>query len=90
MDIMCHRDNYSPSPRILELTYNYGRGQFGAHRDVPSPLATYQPNHEGTELASLAEKFCAHKDDGCPNICESGEELCAPCSDGQCGNVHGG
>ncbi|OTA92129.1 hypothetical protein M434DRAFT_330964 [Hypoxylon sp. CO27-5] len=88
MDVLCHRDHHGPSPRIPELTFNYGSGQFSAHRNILSPMTNYQLNYEGIDLASFANRWCAHKDRGCPNDCESGKDLCIPCSNGECSQLH--
>ncbi|KAI0141080.1 hypothetical protein F4776DRAFT_613982 [Hypoxylon sp. NC0597] len=88
MDVLCHRGHHGPGSRIPDLIYNYGCGKFSVHQNISSLMTNYQANYEGIELASLSNRWCAHRERGCPNDCESGKDLCIQCSAGECSQVH--
>ncbi|KAI1661310.1 hypothetical protein F4813DRAFT_347147 [Daldinia decipiens] len=85
-----------PEPELepeleLELTYSHAEPS-SAHRwfrvvvqDI-SPLGT---SHRGPRVVELAQKWCDHRDRGCPHDCDSKKSLCDRCERNECSAFHG-
>ncbi|KAI1649718.1 hypothetical protein F4815DRAFT_132657 [Daldinia loculata] len=78
-----------------ELTYSHAVPSsdhrwfraFAVQDISPSPLGT--SHHRGPRVVELAQKWCDHRDRGCPHDCDSKKSLCDRCERNECSAFHG-
>ncbi|KAI2640408.1 hypothetical protein GGS26DRAFT_157662 [Hypomontagnella submonticulosa] len=74
LPLICNNNNV-PSP---------GYGPSGAFQDISPHLRNYGRLHEN----GLANKWCDHRDRGCPYDCVSEKNLCEKCERNECSSFH--
>ncbi|KAI0854250.1 hypothetical protein F5Y00DRAFT_222622 [Daldinia vernicosa] len=80
-----------PEPE-LELTYSHtvpssDHRWIRAVHDISPPLGTSH-HHRGPRVVELAQKWCDHRDRGCPHDCDSTKSLCDRCERNECSAFH--